>query len=178
MEPMPKFIDLSGFVFGRLTVTTRAPNREYPSSKRAVFWNCQCRCGKRKAVSSQKLRRGETRSCGCLHSEVASRGFSKRLTTHGGSYSKEYNVWRGLLKRCENPKDKDYSRYGGRGIKVCKRWHDFSNFMDDMGPRPEGLTVERRNVNGDYEPSNCSWESWDVQYANRRNSKKNKMEPT
>lgn len=94
------------------------------------------------------------------------------MTQHGhcprSGRSPEYHVWRGMLKRCNNPKHKSYKYYGGRGIKVCKRWHEFKFFLKDMGQRPIGLTLDRTNVNGNYCKLNCTWANWSDQMRNRR----------
>lgn len=93
-------------------------------------------------------------------------------TVHGhhknGQQSPTYNTWRGMIARCTNPNQPNYERYGARGIKVCKRWRRFENFLSDMGERPAGLTLDRLRVNGDYKPSNCKWATLQEQEANKR----------
>ncbi len=95
----------------------------------------------------------------------------KRWTAHGGSYSRTYTSWKKMLQRCENPRDKRYPEWGGRGIKVCDRWHDYAAFLSDMGERPAGMSIERENNDGDYEPGNCRWASAADQVRNRRNTR-------
>lgn len=139
--------------FGRLTVVGEAPpaqwrHREY----RRVL--CVCDCGTERRVQPSKLKAGQTLSCGCYAAERASQ--SNR--THGMSRSPEYLSWVAMRCRCYNPADKSYADYGGRGITVCERWRDsFEAFFADMGPRPAGMTLDRIEVNRNYEPSNCRW---------------------
>src|SRR5690349_13055815 len=89
-------------------------------------------------------------------------------TTHGMSHTPTYRVWQAMIRRCSSPNDKTRNLYGGRGIQVCERWRDFANFYRDMGPRPDGLTLDRINVDGNYEPGNCRWATYSEQNRNRR----------
>lgn len=153
--------NLVGERFGRLTVTAYS---ETKNQKR--FWICSCDCGTTKSVSTDQLRVGKYMSCGCLAAE------HRDQTTHGGSKTSEYNIWKGMKKRCENPRDHAYARYGGRGITVCERWQKFENFLEDMGQRPAGTSIDRfPDVDGSYQPSNCRWATQDEQQRNRRSTK-------
>lgn len=150
-------IDLTGQRFGRLVVLEEAPKnkREGPS------WVCRCDCGNICVAHRKELRRGDTKSCGCWKKET--------LKNRGAKHNKKtQKSWRGMMNRCYDSKDKRYPYYGGRGIKVCDKWHNFENFYEDMGDKPEGLTLERVNTNGDYEPSNCKWATWKEQHQNQR----------
>lgn len=143
-------LDLTGNVYGRLTVL----RREHATGKRS-FWVVQCSCGVTKSVNQDSLRRGTSRSCGCLRREVVSAAFTK----HGLSHIKIYMTWYDMVARCHNPKDTGYRHYGGCGITVCPAWRDsFEVFLDDMGSSwLEGLTLDRINVLAGYHPTNCRW---------------------
>lgn len=158
------FIEMTGKVFGRLTVIGQAP--KIPSGDR--MWNVTCSCGNTATVRGALLRSGATTSCGCYRREAA----ANKTRTHGLSGTSEHGVWSNMMTRCYNQKCRYYARYGGRGIKVCERWHEFKNFFDDMGTRPGNeYTLERKNNDGNYEKDNCVWDTMSVQQRNRSNNK-------
>lgn len=141
---------------------------------RFASWKCKCNCGNIKSIAGQSLRSGKTNSCGCLNREIKrvqaiSLNF-KHGDTSGFIWSKEYIVWHGMLQRCNNPNNKDYKHYGGRGIRVCERWlHSFRNFLNDMGRKPSSeYSIERMNNDFGYGPSNCCWATRKKQGHNRR----------
>lgn len=152
--------DLTGRRFGRLVVKGIAPKKSY---SRHIQYYCQCDCGMTSVVASYSLRAGTTTSCGC---KVRKHGHTGQY--QDGWASPEYRSWDNMMKRCYNPKDKGYHNYGGRGIKVCEEWHDFKNFYKDMGPRPEGCTLDRKDSNKDYKGINCRWATRSEQDRNRR----------
>lgn len=169
---MSKLIDLSGRRFGRLVVIGRAENT--PEGK--ARWLCRCDCGKENATEGQGLRSGRTKSCGCLNREnTANR--NRRNARHGHcaghTVTDEYRVWTAMITRCENKRSVAYSRYGGRGIKICERWRtSFENFLTDMGKRPSrSHSIDRIDNDGNYEPSNCRWATSKEQTANRRSNR-------
>jgi len=158
---MGAFIDLKGRKFGQLMVIKRGPNL-YKDKR--VSWICFCSCGTEKIVGSSQLQSGDTRSCGCLR-----RSGLKRIT-HGLSDTKGYFVWYDMMRRCYNKKSTNYRYYGGRGIKVCRRWHDLKLFITDMGQPPPGLTIERKNNDRGYFLKNCRWATRKEQANNKRDS--------
>lgn len=157
-------LDLTGARFGRLVVCGRAAQKR----RWKVLWHCECDCGGSTVADPSNLRRGHTKSCGCLQREKV--GAIRR--THGLSGTSEYRTWLDMIIRCESPANEQWKNYGGRGISVCERWMEFENFIADMGPRPPGLTIERINNDGNYEPSNCKWATMSEQNRNKRNTRK------
>jgi hypothetical protein len=152
-----------GKVFGRLTVIAEA-ERLKKYERRFV---CRCACGGEKTVTRQNLVGGGTSSCGCLKREMLLQRNAK-LATHGMSKTSEYLAWINIHRRCGDPKDKAYGRYGAVGIRVCKRWRTFENFISDMGmkPTPEHQIERRKNSQG-YSPGNCYWATTKAQSRNK-----------
>lgn len=160
--------------FGRLEVIA-LEKRARPNNGPAWYCNCSCECGNEKVVFVYDLLAGKTVSCGCFFREE----LGKRNTTHGFSEKREYFTYKQMLSRCYDKNAAGYEHYGGRGIKVCERWLEagdkgLTNFIQDMGERPEGTTLDRISVNGDYTPTNCRWASPEIQSFNKRKSKRNK----
>ena len=157
----PKIIDLTGKRIGRLLVL----RRHSPIVPQKPKWVCLCDCGTKVVIDGGDLRRKDrapTRSCGCLIREATSRrtkGKPGHHRTHGQSHrSPAYGSWAHARERCRNRGNAAWERYGGRGIKFCKRWDDFGLFLKDMGPRPPGTSLDRYpNPDGNYEPGNCRW---------------------
>jgi hypothetical protein len=155
--------DLTGRTFTRWTVLSRAPRQGSLSA-----WNCQCACGAERAVLQQSLVRGASRSCGCLNREELVARTLKHGHALAGAESEMYSKWKGMRRRCLDPKSKGYPYYGARGITVCERWNDFANFLADMGEMPPEHTLDRIDPDGNYEPDNCRWATYAEQTANRR----------
>lgn len=146
-----------------LLVLKEAEPKKLPSRANPVrSWLVKCDCSKEFVVTDTTLRHSKIMSCGCTRLD----GTPRHQAKHGLLGTREYTAWQNMLRRCENPSHPSYPNYGGRGIKVCERWHDVVNFYEDMGQVEEGLSLERINVNGNYEPSNCKWETMLEQRAN------------
>jgi hypothetical protein len=128
------------------------------------WWTCLCACGNEVVIRQDSLLRDNTHSCGCRNPSYQS--------PHGGRNSPTYQTWRAMRRRCNDKKYVSYPFYGAKGIKVCPEWNHprtgFKRFLDDMGERPDGMTLDRRDVFGDYEPSNCRWATSEIQQKNKR----------
>ena len=169
---MGKKIDLNGQTFGRLKVIRKAG----VNKRRETIWECLCSCGKTTTAKTYQLRSGSKRSCGCLSVEKS----RERRTVHGEWGTRLHQLWKGMKARCYNPNHASYKNYGGRGIKVCSEWKDnfisFKEFMLSIGydqELPTGVqTIERIDVNGNYEPSNCTLATKKEQNTNKRNNHK------
>lgn len=171
---MRKTLNLTGIKVGRLTVIKRTERPSNVKNKKS-YWLCKCDCGNEKVIIGTDLKSGGTQSCGCLMIER----IKEANTTHGMTNTRFYTIWRNMLSRCENSLDDSFEYYGQRGIKVSNEWHIFENFMKDMYKSyisfeningEKSPTIDRVNVNGDYEVSNCRWATILEQNRNKRNS--------
>ena len=158
-------VRMEGLRFGSLTVLRREGSTPRNNGGAVATWRCRCDCGQTVVVRGYKLRQGAKKACGI-------NGHHYR-TAFVESTKSENRIWNGMLQRCYNPKSKAWSNYGGRGIKVCKRWKEsFENFLNDMGPRPSpNHSIDRHpDMNGNYEPTNCRWATPTEQGLNRRDT--------
>lgn len=157
-----KKLDITGEKYNRLTAIKFVGNNKWGQRD----WLFQCDCGKKHIASLIVVRRGSCKSCGCFYKET--RG--KYHKTHGESNSPSYRAWIGMRARCLNKNNPRYSDYGGRGITICKRWNSFENFYKDMGDRPNGKTLDRRDNSMGYSPDNCRWATKLEQNNNKRDT--------
>jgi DNA-binding transcriptional regulator GbsR (MarR family) len=148
-------IDMIGTTYGRLTLLEHMDNGRV---------KCNCECGNEMTTKLDFVIRGNTKSCGCLATKIR--------TTHGMTNTRTYQTWRAMRRRCNDPNFLRYESYGGRGITVCDEWNaSFENFLEYMGERPEGMTIDRINVDGNYEPGNVRWADPKTQTRNQRKFK-------
>lgn len=159
------FVNLKGNRFGRLLVLSESSER-----RNGACWLCMCDCGNEFVASASSLRNGGTKSCGCLRRETSKMIGETVNRRHGKKGTRVYRIWAGMLNRCRNENAKDFARYGGSGVTVCKRWDTFENFLADMGEPDSGLTIERKENSKGYSKSNCVWATPTEQARNRKNN--------
>lgn len=166
-----KLVDMVSCRFGRLFVVARAKAPSHVSNQGRAYWECICDCGNATTVSGRDLRGARTQSCGCLHTEISSITATRHGHAKPGLHTRTYNTWQAMRRRCLQENEDRYAEYGGRGITICARWDSFEAFLEDMGERPDGMTLDRYpDVNGNYEPGNCRWATVKEQNENKRNS--------
>ena len=158
-------IDITGQRFGRLIVL-----RENGRKGKSLLWLCRCDCGNEINAIAYNLKNGHTRSCGCLAKDTK----SKIRTKHNGTKTRLFRIWQHMLNRCRNKNVVGYKNYGGRGIKVCNEWQKSFESFRDWALRngyKDDLSLDRINVNGNYEPENCRWTNAKTQANNKRNNR-------
>lgn len=153
-----------GQTFGSLTVIEIDPDNG--GGRKGTYWRCSCSCGGSRSIRLDQLTKTDNPSCGCQ----IFKNMSDATVKHGFKGKTEYHIWNGMKQRCLNSKNRNYRFYGALGIKVCDRWLKFENFLADMGRRPHGLTLDRIESSGNYEPGNCRWATYKLQENNRKDS--------
>ena len=165
---MAKFKDLTGMMFGKLTVI-EVSRKVQSGNRKRYYWNCKCVCGKTKEVRTDCLTSGDVKSCGCIKKEQDKINLTK-FHRHKLSNTNLWHVYYGILHRCYNTKDTHYANYGGKGVVICEEWKEsFDNFVEwaFSSGYEQGLQIDRIDNDGNYEPSNCRWVSLKENCRNR-----------
>lgn len=159
-------LDVTGQRFDRLVVTGRSERK----STSGALWVCRCDCGGEAVTNSLKLRNGLIKSCGCRKLE----GLANLQHGHANK-SRTYRTWKEMRQRCRNPNSDKWEWYGGKGITICPEWNDFETFLADMGERPQRMTLDRIDSNGNYCKENCRWATVREQSLNKTNTRRLSM---